>query len=349
MKTTLLFTLLLSLAAWNTGFAAVTGRSADTSLAGTEKLLSDSSGVDTFITVTTLRDAMVLTGGLTASGSTAFDFSGSTGAFKTSTGIATFGGSAHNFSAVLQPTTNDAAALGTASLSFSDLFLASGAVLNINNGNWVATHTSGILTVGTGDLRISTAGTNAASVVLVGGTQTLTNKTLTSPTINTATLSSPTMTTPTLGAAIATSIESLTSGLIYEGATADAFETTLTVTDPTADRTVTFPNTTGTVVLAQTSTTTALTADNQVVVPGSNGRLQLTSDNATAANRTFTLSASGAITGQIYVIIGPATNAAELADTGIQKLSAAWTPGATDALTVLFDGTNFIELSRADN
>ena len=36
--------------------------------------------------------------------------------------------------------------------------------------------------------------------------------------------------------------------IIFEGATDDAYETTLTVTDPTADRTVTLPNVTGTVV-----------------------------------------------------------------------------------------------------
>ena len=37
--------------------------------------------------------------------------------------------------------------------------------------------------------------------------------------------------------------------LVFEGATADAFETTLTVADPTADRTITLPNQTGTVAL----------------------------------------------------------------------------------------------------
>ena len=36
--------------------------------------------------------------------------------------------------------------------------------------------------------------------------------------------------------------------LVFEGATADAHETTLTVTDPTADRTVTIPNASGTVI-----------------------------------------------------------------------------------------------------
>ena len=40
----------------------------------------------------------------------------------------------------------------------------------------------------------------------------------------------------------------LTGNLIFEGATADAYETTLTVTDPTADRTITFADATGTVI-----------------------------------------------------------------------------------------------------
>ena len=39
-----------------------------------------------------------------------------------------------------------------------------------------------------------------------------------------------------------------TGGLIFEGSTADAHETTINVIDPTADRTITFPNITGTVI-----------------------------------------------------------------------------------------------------
>ncbi len=46
--------------------------------------------------------------------------------------------------------------------------------------------------------------------------------------------------------------------IIFEGATDDAHETTLTVTDPTADRTITLPNVTGTVVTTgDTATVTA--------------------------------------------------------------------------------------------
>ena len=40
-------------------------------------------------------------------------------------------------------------------------------------------------------------------------------------------------------------------GLVFEGATNDAYETTVTVTDPTADQTVTIPDQTGTVMLWQ--------------------------------------------------------------------------------------------------
>jgi hypothetical protein len=41
------------------------------------------------------------------------------------------------------------------------------------------------------------------------------------------------------------------ASIVFEGATANDFETTLTVTDPTEDRTITFPNATGTVALAE--------------------------------------------------------------------------------------------------
>lgn len=42
------------------------------------------------------------------------------------------------------------------------------------------------------------------------------------------------------------------TGIVFEGATADAYETTLEITDPTADRTITIPNASGTVALLGT-------------------------------------------------------------------------------------------------
>ena len=86
------------------------------------------------------------------------------------------------------------------------------------------------------------------NVVTLTGTQTLTNKTFTSPTINTLTFSSGTTHAGlNIGA----------TGIIFEGATADAHETTLTVVDPTADRTITIPDATMTLLTTATHATKA--------------------------------------------------------------------------------------------
>jgi len=52
---------------------------------------------------------------------------------------------------------------------------------------------------------------------------------------------------------------SLDSSIVFEGSTADSNETTLTATDPTADRTITLPDASGTVILS-TNKVTDLTA-----------------------------------------------------------------------------------------
>lgn len=87
----------------------------------------------------------------------------------------------------LLPGADDGAALGSTTKEFSDLFLASGGVINWANGNVTLTQSSGILTQNNGELRITSAnvGTNADSVPTLSSTSTLTNKTLTSPTIQT--------------------------------------------------------------------------------------------------------------------------------------------------------------------
>lgn len=92
--------------------------------------------------------------------------------------------------AAFSPVSSGGITLGTALLPWGNAFLVSGASLQMGS-DWVATHGSGILTVGTGDLRVTTAGTNDASVVTVAGTQTLTNKTLTAPTMTAPVLGTP--------------------------------------------------------------------------------------------------------------------------------------------------------------
>lgn len=54
---------------------------------------------------------------------------------------------------------------------------------------------------------------------------------------------------PITGAVTTSGIQLTTSGtIIFEGSSDDAFETTVTVTNPTADRTITIPNVTGTLI-----------------------------------------------------------------------------------------------------
>jgi hypothetical protein len=180
------------------------------------------------------------------------------------------------------------------------------------------------------------------SLTLAGTDSTTFTFPATSATVFTSTLS-------TNNVNAANSVWGASNALVFEGSSADDFETSVTATGPTADRTVTLADASGTVDVNQASTAVALAADNQAVTPGAASRIQLSSNDATPANRTFTLSATGAITGQIYVIIAPASNGCEIADTGIQVLSAAWSPDANDTLTLLFNGTNFIELARSAN
>ena len=80
--------------------------------------------------------------------------------------------------------------------------------------------------------------------------ETLTNKTLTTPTINGPTITA-TGQTPVIHGILLPA----THTIIYEGTTDDAFETTLTVVDPTADRTISLPDATDTLVGRATTDT----------------------------------------------------------------------------------------------
>ena len=103
---------------------------------------------------------------------------------------------------------------------------------------------TGIDTTGSGNT-ITVAIDN--TVATLTGSQTLTNKVLTSPTIN----------SPTITSLTATALSLTDSSIVFEGATADAHETTLTVVDPTADRTITLPNETGTLITSTSAATNA--------------------------------------------------------------------------------------------
>ena len=70
------------------------------------------------------------------------------------------------------------------------------------------------------------------------------------------------------------------SNIKFEGATANAFETTLEVAEPTADNVITLPNASGTVVLAN-SATGAVTISGDLTVSGTTTTINSTTINAT--------------------------------------------------------------------
>ena len=117
------------------------------------------------------------------------------------------------------------------------------------------------------------------SVVGTSDTQTLTNKTLTSPVVTGLTLDD--------------------ASIVFEGATPNAFETTLSVTDPTADRTITLPDATGTVQLR-----VADVSDEEIAhLNGVTSAIQTQIDNKAAASdlSTHTGASSGVhgVTGNV--------------------------------------------------
>ena len=157
---------------------------------------------------------------------------------------------------------DNATNLTSATLAASDLFLVSDngteGRATLSQIDTLFTSTTQTLTNKSIDLDANTlTGTltefNSAlqseSFVGLAATQTLTNKTLTSPTINTPTIATPSISAPTLtGIVTATgAVFAGASPLVFEGATSNAFETTFAITDPTADRTVTIQDASGTV------------------------------------------------------------------------------------------------------
>ena len=99
--------------------------------------------------------------------------------------------------------------------------------------------------------RTYTFGDINGDVVLDVATQTLTNKILTSPTINAGTMSGAFTGTMTMNGVVLAGA----SPLVFEGASDDAHETTLALVDPTADRTLSLPNATDTLIGKATTDT----------------------------------------------------------------------------------------------
>lgn len=143
------------------------------------------------------------------------------------------------------------------------------------------------------------------------------------------------------------------SGLAFEGATDNAFETTLTVVDPTADRTITLPNVDGTVVTSGdtgTVTNTMLAgsiADTKLNTISTAGKVANSATTATSANTASAIVArdasgnfsAGTITG---ALTGNASTATSLTTARDFQLL-----GDVEAGAVSFNGTGNVSLTTS--
>ena len=128
--------------------------------------------------------------------------------------------------------------------------------------------------------------------------------------------------------------------IVFEGATANDFETTLAVTDPTADRTITFPDAGGTVALTSdisypVTASNTVTFTNKTIALGSNtvsgtiaqfntavtdATLATTTGTETLTNKTLNL-ASNTLSGTLAQFNTAVSNATLVSTTGTETLT----------------------------
>lgn len=149
----------------------------------------------------------------------------------------------------------------------------------------------------------------AATSYLVGTieTQTLYNKTLISP--------------------ILTGTVENDAGIVFQGTTIDAYTTTLNVVDPTANRVIIFPNTSGTVVLdtaAQTLTNKTITSP---VITG----IPTPSVSTDPANKAYVDAVAGSATAAAASATAAATSATSAAVSATSSANSATASAASAA------------------
>ena len=155
--------------------------------------------------------------------------------------------------------------------------------------------------------------------------------------------------------------------IVFEGATADAFETTLTVADPTADRTITLPNSTGTVVVTSDGTVaTDLVSDTTPqlggnldingndfvsvsnadidIVPNGTGNVTLQTDTVQlgSADEDVTITTNG--TGDLTLNTNSGTNSSSITIADAANGNVAVALNGTGVLQV--DGTDGVSIQQ---
>ena len=162
------------------------------------------------------------------------------------------------------------------------------------------------------------------------------------------TLKEQTLTKKTLVSPVITGTPGIATSIVFEGSTEDAYETTLTVTDPTADRTITLPDATGNVVLdtlAQTLTNKILTSPTISGSPTITG-LGTPSANSDATPKSYVDSILGSATAASTSAASAATSAssaatsASSAATSASNAAASATTAANSASAAATSATN---------
>jgi len=126
---------------------------------------------------------------------------------------------------------------------------------------------------------------------------------------------------PKSGGTVTGNLEIGTTGsLTFEGATADAFETTIAVVDPTADRTITLPNTTGTVVTTGDSGTVTST----MLLDGTILNEDINASAAIAYSKLATLTSANIILGSSANVATSTavTGDVTISNTGVTAISS---------------------------
>ena len=161
-----------------------------------------------------------------------------------------------------------------------------------------------------------------------------------------------------------TTIESaaVNTSLVFEGATADSYETTLTLVDPTADRTITLPNATGTVALTDyvpTTITVADTTDTTAFValwesatgdlaPKSDAGITYNAGTGTLTATAFAGPLTGNVTGNASGTALTVTQAAQSAITSVGTLTSLTVSGGLVAPLQINTQTGSYTLVLAD-
>ena len=178
----------------------------------------------------------------------------------------------------------------------------------------------------TGSLAEFNTALQGDSFVSLTGSETLTNKTLTAPNV--------------------TGLQIRDGAIVFEGATDDAHETTLQVTDPTADRTITLQNGSGTLAFLTDVTGgstpgnfTTITLDNNIVFEGDTddaNETTLTVEDPTA-DRTVTIPNA---TGTISLISNTETLTNKTINASNNTLSNIGNSSLTNSSITISDGSN---------